>query len=260
MHWSSLLAGFWWYALGVAGALLAVSLALRPPPDSAQSDESKLTEGPMFGALMEMLQRPHILPVIGFVLIFKLGDSSIGFMVKPFWVDAGFSATQISLVSVSLGLILSIAGGIVGGWFTDRVGIFKALWILGLFQAFANLGYVWAASVIPAASSGAPMLPEYKIILYSASAVESFTAGLGTAAFLAFLMAIVNKQHSATEYAILSSVFALSRQLAGYASGFGAYYMGYAHYFLLTFFLAFPAYVFLPWVKQMLGYVEQQKG
>ncbi|MEK7223768.1 MAG: MFS transporter, partial [Pseudomonadota bacterium] len=84
--------------------------------------------------------------------------------------------------------------------------------------------------------------------------------GLGTAAFLAFLMAIVNKQHSATEYAILSSVFALSRQLAGYASGYGAHYMGYAHYFLLTFFLSFPAYVFLPWVKKMLGYAEQQKG
>lgn len=260
MHWSSQLEGFWWYVFGVAGIMLATSLSWGHPRDSAKRNESKLTEGPMFGALMEMLQRPHILPVIVFVLIFKLGDSSIGFMIKPFWVDAGFSATQIGLVSVNLGLILSITGGVVGGWFTDRVGIFKALWILGLFQAFANLGYVWAASVIPAASSGAPMLPEYKIILYSASALESFTAGLGTAAFLAFLMAIVNKQHSATEYAILSSVFALSRQLAGYASGFGAHYMGYAHYFLLTFFLSFPAYMFLPWVKQMLGYAEQQKG
>jgi PAT family beta-lactamase induction signal transducer AmpG len=129
-----------------------------------------------------------------------------------------------------------------------------------LFQALSNIGYVWAASTLPLASSGAPMLPDYKIILYGASAFESFTGGLGTAAFLAFLMAIVNKQHSATEYAILSSVFALSRQLAGYASGFGAHYMGYAHYFLLTFFLSFPAYVFLPWVKKMLGYAEQQKG
>ncbi|MHB8742255.1 MAG: MFS transporter [Sulfuricaulis sp.] len=260
MHWSSRLEGFWWYAVGAAGVLLAMSFALKPAPNLTQNDESKLTEGPMFGALMEMLQRPRILPVIVFILIFKLGDSSIGFMVKPFWVDAGFSATQIGLVSISLGVILSIAGGIIGGWFTDRVGIFKALWILGLFQAFAILGYVWAAAVIPIASSGAPMLTEYKIILYGASAVESFTAGLGTAAFLSFLMAIVNKQHSATEYAILSSVFALSRQLAGFASGFGAHYMGYAHYFLLSFFLAFPAYAFLPWVKQMLAYAEQQKG
>ncbi|MGA9031900.1 MAG: MFS transporter [Sulfuricaulis sp.] len=259
-HSSGKVEGFWWYAFGIAGALLALSFVRRGPTKSAKNNDTKLTEGPMFGALMEMLQRPYIIPVIVFVLIFKLGDSSMGFMVKPFWVDAGFTATQIGLVSVNLGLILSITGGIVGGWFTDRVGIFKALWILGLFQALSNIGYVWAASTLPLASSGAPMLPDYKIILYGASAFESFTGGLGTAAFLAFLMAIVNKQHSATEYAILSSVFALSRQLAGYASGFGAHYMGYAHYFLLTFFLSFPAYVFLPWVKKMLDYAEQQKG
>ncbi len=254
-HWSARVENFWWYPLGLAAVLLGTSFACRHPLGTKNS-ETKLTEGPMFGALMEMLARPYIIPVILFVLIFKLGDSSMGFMVKPFWVDAGFTATQIGLVSVNLGLILSIAGGLVGGWFTDRVGIFKALWILGLFQALSNLGYVWAASTLPLASSGAPMLPEYKIILYGASAFESFTGGLGTAAFLAFLMAIVNKQHSATEYAILSSVFALSRQLAGYASGFGAHYMGYAPYFLLTFFLAFPAYALLPWVRKMLGYAE----
>ncbi len=259
-HWSGKVEGFWWYVFGVAGAWMALSFAMQRPSKATKNNEAKLTEGPMFGALMEMLQRPYIIPVILFVLIFKLGDSSMGFMVKPFWVDAGFTATQIGLVSVNLGLILSITGGIAGGWFTDRVGIFKALWILGLFQALSNIGYVWAASTLPLAGSGAPMLAEYKLILYGASAFESFTGGLGTAAFLAFLMAIVNKQHSATEYAILSSVFALSRQLAGYASGFGAHYMGYAHYFLLTFFLSFPAYMFLPWVKKMLGYAEQQKG
>lgn len=258
-HWSTKIENFWWYAFGLAGVLLAAGLALRRPAASANDSETKPTEGPMFGALMGMLARPYILPVMLFVLIFKLGDSSMGFMVKPFWVDAGFSATQIGLVSVNLGLVLSIAGGIAGGWFTDRVGIFKALWILGLFQALSNLGYVWAASVLPPASSGAPMLAEYMVILYSASALESFTGGLGTAAFLAFLMAIVDKRHSATEYAILSSVFALSRQLAGYASGFGAHYMGYAQYFLLTFLLAFPAYLLLPWVKKMLGYAERQK-
>lgn len=257
-HWSAKVENFWWYPLGLTGALLAASLFFGRDVET-KNNKTKLTEGPMFGALMEMLQRPYIIPVIVFVLIFKLGDSSMGFMVKPFWVDAGFTATQIGLVSVNLGLILSIAGGLAGGWFTDRVGIFKALWILGLFQALSNLGYVWAASVLPLADSGAPMLPEYKIILYAASAFESFSGGLGTAAFLAFLMAIVNKQHSATEYAILSSVFALSRQLAGYASGFGAHYMGYAPYFLLTFFLAFPAYVLLPWVRKMLGYAEERQ-
>ena len=95
--------------------------------------------------------------------------------------------------------------------------------------------------------------------MYSASALESFTGGLGTAAFLAFLMAIVDKKHSATEYALLSSVFAMSRSFAGWAGGYGAQSMGYAPYFLLTFLLAFPAYALLPWVKKMLAYAESNR-
>jgi PAT family beta-lactamase induction signal transducer AmpG len=207
----------------------------------------------MFGALIELLRRPGIMPVLIFILIFKLADASMGFMVKPFWVDSGFTAAEIGLVSVNLGLILSIAGGIAGGWYTDRAGIYRALWVLGLFQAVSNLGYALAAGVIPPAATGSTLLLEHRVLLYSASAIESFTGGLGTAAFLAFLMAIVNKQRAATEYALLSSVFALSRSFAGWAGGIGAQEMGYSAYFLLTFFLAFPAYLFLPWVKRMLA-------
>jgi PAT family beta-lactamase induction signal transducer AmpG len=73
----------------------------------------------------------------------------MGFMVKPFWVDSGFTATEIGLVSVNLGLGLSIAGGLAGGWYADRVGIFRALWVLGLAQAASNLGYAFAAGAVP---------------------------------------------------------------------------------------------------------------
>jgi len=206
-----------------------------------------------------MLKRAYILPTILFILIFKLGDTAMGFMVKPFWVDSGFSATQIGLVSVNIGLALSIAGGIAGGWFTDRMGIFRGLWILGLLQAGSNLGYAWVAAVIPAAEQGASIAANHQAMMYTASAIESFSGGLGTAAFLAFLMAIVNKQNSATEYALLSSIFALSRSLSGWAGGYGAEALGYADYFMLTFFLAFPAYLLLPWVKKMMNYAEQQQ-
>ncbi len=71
----------------------------------------------MFGALMDLLKRPGIVPVLVFILIFKLADASMGFMVKPFWVDCGFTATEIGLVSVNIGLGLSIAGGVAGGWY-----------------------------------------------------------------------------------------------------------------------------------------------
>ncbi len=235
-------------ALCLLGALTVGVLAGRRNSTRSPNERS---EGPVFGALIEMLHRPAFIPVFAFILTFKLGDSSMGFMVKPFWVDSGFSAQEIGLVSVQIGLGLSIAGGIAGGWFTDRVGIFKALWILGLLQAASNLGYAWAAHVLPTGNAAAVGGGD-RLLLYSVSAVESFTGGLGTAAFLAFLMAIVHKEHSATEYAILSSVFALSRSFAGWGSGYGADALGYAPYFLLTFFLAFPAYALLPWVRRML--------
>jgi PAT family beta-lactamase induction signal transducer AmpG len=142
---------------------------------------------------------------------------------------------------------------VAGGWLTDRIGIFKGLWILGIFQAASNLGYVAAASWIPTPAGSGALTAEHVTLMYTASALESFTGGLGTAAFLAFLMAIVDKQHSATEYALLSSLFALTRHLAGYASGFGAHHLGYAPYFLLTFALSFPAFALLPWIRKALA-------
>ncbi len=259
-HWSREVDGFWWYALGT-GALLTSISAIRGRGSAAEESAAAPGRGPMFGTLLEMLQRPYILPVILFILIFKLGDAAMGFMIKPFWVDAGFSASQIGLVSVNLGLVLSIAGGIAGGWITDRIGIFNGLWVLGLFQAVSNLGYAWAAWALPLGevNSGGELALAHQAIMYTASGLESFTGGLGTAAFLAFLMAIVDKRASATEYALLSSIFALSRSVAGWAGGFGAESMGYAPYFLLTFFLSFPAYLLLPWVARMLSYAESRK-
>ena len=259
-RWSLHHPNFWPAAWSIALAVfVALTIARRLAPLAPQPAAEPL-QGPMFGALLELMKRPGIVPVLIFILIFKLADASMGFMVKPFWVDSGFTATEIGLVSVNLGLGLSIAGGLAGGWYTDRAGIYRALWVLGLFQAVSNLGYALAAAVIPAAATGSTLLIEHRALLYSASALESFTGGLGTAAFLAFLMAIVSKQRAATEYALLSSVFALSRSFAGWASGFGAEEMGYAGYFLLTFFLAFPAYFFLPWVKAMLVRTEPVPG
>ncbi len=242
----------WPALLLFTGAILGLSRAVARSSTNNNSLREELNDGPMFGALFELAQRPYIIPIVIFILIYKLADSSMGFMVKPFWVDTGFTATEIGLVSVNIGLGLSIAGGLVGGWFTDRFGIFKGIWILGLAQAVSNLGYAAVAFTIPPGVEGVGLALNYKFMMYGASVVESFTGGLGSAAFLAFLMAIVSKKRSASEYALLSSIFALSRSVAGWAGGFGAESMGYGPYFTLTFFLAFPAYLFLPWVKRML--------
>jgi PAT family beta-lactamase induction signal transducer AmpG len=260
--WSKDRPTFWLWALAATAILVgALRLAASPQRSRAHGSavaagnagaEDALKRGALFGALMDLAARPGIAAVLAFILIFKLPDAAMGFMVKPFWVDVGFSAAEIGLVSVNVGLGLSIAGGVVGGWITDRIGIFRGLWVLGLAQAASNLGYWIAANVIPPAVAGAMVPFGHKALLYGASAVESFTGGLGTAAFLAFLMAIVRKDRAATEYALLSSVFALSRSVAGWVGGLGAQSMGYAPWFLLTFFLAFPAYALLPWVRREL--------
>ena len=257
LGWSAVqaVAGQWWFrgllpvGLMFTGAALLVRAA-RGPAALA------LRDGPVFGAWVELLLRPGMLAVLVFILLFKLGDAAMGFMVKPFWVDAGFSAAQIGFFSVNLGLAFSIAGGLLGGWYVDRRGIFRGLWVLGLWQAASNLGYAGAAWAVPLLTPGAAATigvePVHQAMVYGASALESFTGGLGTGAFLAFLMGITSKARATTEYAILSSIFAFSRAVAGWAGGIGAQELGYPLYFLLTFFLSFPAYLLLPQVRRML--------
>jgi PAT family beta-lactamase induction signal transducer AmpG len=196
----------------------------------------------------------RVIPLILFVLTYKLGEFAIGPMVKPFWVDYGGSiwpveadlVFQIGLVPTIFGIILSIAGALAGGAFISRFGIFHAVWLLGLLQATSNLGYSLAA-----------WMDLGRFGLYGASIFESFSGGLGTAAFLAFLMNVCQKEHATTQYAFLSSIFSLTGRLAGGLSGFGAERLGYGNYFALTFLLALPAYALLPWVRQWI--VEERR-
>jgi PAT family beta-lactamase induction signal transducer AmpG len=163
-------------------------------------------------------------------------------MIKPFWVDRQFTPVQIGLVPGTLGVVATIGGALIGGTLTSRWGIFRALWVLGIFQAVSNLVYAAAAA-----------LPPNTALMYVASVVESFCGGLGTAPFLAFLMSICSKAHAATQYALLSALFGLTRALSGAFSGMATEGMGYAAYFTATFFLAWPAFLLLPWVKDWAG-------
>ncbi|MGH7899372.1 MAG: MFS transporter [Candidatus Binatia bacterium] len=218
-----------------AGLLLGLALVVsRCPPIAIES-------GPRpewLASFRAWLGRPGAILVFLFVLTYKLGDASMGPMVKPYWIDSGLTVKEIGLVSTTAGVALSVLGALVGGAFTSRAGIFRGLWILGLAQALSNLGYAAAAAL----EAGRPGI-------YAASAFESFTGGLGTAAFLAFLMRACDKQQAATQYAALSALFGFTRTLAGAASGIATEHLGYPAYFAFTFVLAFPAYLLLPWVK-----------
>lgn len=188
--------------------------------------------------LRELLTLPAVGAVLLFVLMFKLGDLSLIPMTKPFWVDRGFSTESIGGAS-TVGIVAAIAGALVGGALTTRWGIFTALWSLGLTQALSNLGY-WAASQLAATES----------VLYGTILLEQFTYGLGTAAFLSFLMSLCSKRYAATQYALLSALFRVGGTLAGAISGAITQDVGYSTYFLITFLLALPAFSLLPWVRR----------
>lgn len=221
---------------GVLFFLLAVAAWTSPRIPLASSQRRSPIK-----PVLAWLFRPRMVPVLAFALLYKLGDSTLGRMVKPFWVDRGYSLEEIGLVSVTLGTVLTIVGALAGGWFVTRFGIFLGLLWLGLLQLVSNLGYVAVAAL---------SLPRESI--YLASAFESLTQGLGTAAFLSFLMSQCEKEHAATQYALLSATFALSRDLVGAFSGLGVEKLGYAAYFAATTALAVPGLLLLVPLRRAL--------
>ena len=226
-----------WTAVFLAGAAfyaLTAMLTGAMPEAKREHDPHESWIEP----LRELLSRPEIVVAALFVLTFKLGDLALTPMVKPFWVDSGYTVQQIGWVQTTLGVGASIAGALLGGEVIRRLGAFKALWVLGLVQALSNLTY-WAAAV---AGATVPLM-------YSAAIVEQFTAGLGTAAFLTFLMTLSSRKYAATQFALLTALYRVGGIAAGAVSGILAQRMGYASYFLLTFGLALPAFALLPWVK-----------
>ncbi|MFH1146685.1 MAG: MFS transporter [Pseudomonadota bacterium] len=186
--------------------------------------------------LQDLGRKPNLIALLLFILLFKVGDAMMGQMISPFWVDRGFTRIEIGLISASLSPLASIGGAVIGGWLTSRWGIGRAIWRLGALQALSNLGYAYAA------------LAPQKILVYSASIFESFTGGLGTAAFMAFLMVLCNRRFSATQYALFTTLFGFSGTISRMLSGFAAEQFGYGPFFVLTFFAACPAFILLPWV------------
>jgi len=214
-------------------ALLALTALFVPRLDLPEQARQRWLSG-----FVGWIGTWNAVPLVLFVLFYRLGEFAIGPMVKPFWVDQGRSLFEIGLVPTTFGIILSLAGALAGGAFIARYGTFRGVWVLGLLQAVSNLGYAMVAWF----SLG-------RFGLYGASLFESFSGGLGTAAFLAFLMNVCDKEHATIQYAFLSSIFSLTGRLVGGISGVGAEQLGYGNYFAFTVALSLPAYALLPWVR-----------
>lgn len=240
------LVGWDWCFVGAAAVMGVMAWLCSRSPQEASGPVGSVRERPhtlqeaVATPLRYFLGMPGFAGIALFILTFKLGDMALGPMIKPFWVDRAFSPVEIGMVPGTIGVVSTIAGALLGGRLTERWGIFRALWVLGIFQAGSNLIYV-------AAAASRPSVP----LMYSASVVESFCGGLGTAPFLAFLMSLCNRTHAATQYALLSALFGLTRVLAGTFSGAAAQHFGYATYFALTCLMALPAFALLPWVRPL---------
>jgi PAT family beta-lactamase induction signal transducer AmpG len=223
-----------WKVLFAAAAIVfaLLGLAVRRIPRLDVPVEARRR---WFAPFVRWIGTWQAIPLVLFVLTYKLGEFAIGPMVKPFWVDRGRSLLEIGLVPTALGIALSIAGALAGGAFMQRHGTLTALWVLGLPQAISNLGY--AAVALWALPWPA---------LYAASMVDSFAGGLGTAAFLGFFLAVCDREGATLQYAFLSSLFSFTGRLAGAVSGIGAEQWGYGPYFALTFLVSLPALCLVP--------------
>jgi len=242
--WAGWRAVFWTTALALV--VLAVLAARSPRVGRVAAPGARQA---WLAPLWAWLRRPGAPIVFLFVLTYKLGDASIGPMIKPFWVDRGLSVQEIALVSTTFGVVASVLGALAGGVLTSRWGILRGLAVLGVAQAVSNLGYA-AAAATGAGRAG----------IYTASLIESFTGGLGTAAFLSFLMNVCDKEQAATEYALLSAIFSLTRTLAGSLSGLGTSRLGYAPYFAATFVLALPGLALIPWLRPWIHTQRASSG
>jgi PAT family beta-lactamase induction signal transducer AmpG len=222
----------------VASALMAASVYAAPAvPVPAKSRKDVL------GSLRNWLGRGGALPMLFFVLLYRVGDRAMGPMVKPFWVDRGFADEEIAFVSTTLGALATIVGAVVGGGVVARWGIGRSLWTLGVLALASNLAYAAAAAIPELGRSG----------VYAASIVESFCGGLATAAFLSFLMRICQKEHAAVQYALLTAVYALAGSLVAMPSGWFTERLDYAGYFALTAVFGLPAFAFLPGARRWIG-------
>jgi PAT family beta-lactamase induction signal transducer AmpG len=162
-------------------------------------------------------------------------------MIKPYWVDRGYSAAEIGTITSIVGVIVSIAAAIAGGALVARFGLYRSLIGVGVMQAVSNIGYAVVATI----SAG-------RWAIYVAAILENIGYGLGTTVFLAFLMSLCDRDRAATEYALLSAAFALTGNIMASASGAIAQHAGYPVYFWLTVLLGLPALLILPYVRDVI--------
>ena len=208
-----------------------------PEPEVAEGQPRTLREA-VIEPFVEYFRRKDALLILLFILLYKVGDTMASHMSIPFYLDIGFSTSEIGSVVKLFGFWATIIGGFLGGLMIIRIGIYKALWFFGILQGLSTAGFALLAMV------------GYSLAgLTGVIAFENLTAGMGTAAYVAFMASLTNKRFTATQYALLSSFMGIPRVLVAAPTGFMAEAMGWVDFFVFCSLIAIPGLVLLWWLR-----------
>jgi PAT family beta-lactamase induction signal transducer AmpG len=180
-----------------------------------------------------------------FITLYKFGDAILNSMSTPFLLQTGFSQTDLGVLRGGMGILATLVGTLVGGSLMTKLGIHKSLWIFGGLQCLSNLGY------LAIALAG----KNYQLLVLSIN-IENFCGGMGTAAYVAYLMSLCNPSFTATQYALLSSLMAVSRDVLIAPAGKVAELTGWTNFMMISIVAAIPGLLLLPvvapWNKKSL--------
>lgn len=185
--------------------------------------------------------------ILAFLLFYKLGDSMCTALATPFYLDMGFSKTDIGLIAKNAGLWPAVIGGMLGGLWMVKIGINRALWLFGVVQLLSIFGFAWLASIGHHSEIGALERTQLAVVI----GLEALGVGLGTVAFVAFIARSTHPAYTATQFALFTSLMAIPRTFVNAATGWLVEGMGWYGFFLLCAALAVPGMLLLlkvaPW-------------
>ena len=195
-----------------------------------------------FNPLIELIRRNNVkefLIIILFILTFKLCDSVAGVMANPFYVKIGFENIEIANASKLFGVLATILGVFIGGLLVKKIGILKSLLLSAFLQMISNILFFVLSKIGP----------DYSFLIITVLG-ENISGGIGSASFVAYLSILCNRNFTATQYALLSSVMGVARTFIASPSGFVVEFLGWSNFFLISTLFAIPGLVILFWMEK----------
>lgn len=205
-----------------------------PEPAARDSVAPKSVRDAIWRPFLGFLSRNRALEILAFVILYKLADNLSQSLLRPFLIDMGYNEMDRGLALLTVGLICTLGGTLLGGALTTAIGLGHSLWIFGFLQIFSNVGYLF---IIWSDTSRWTMI--------GAMSFETFTTGLGMGAFGTILVRLTQKRFSATQYALYSSLFALPRLVAGPVTGVVVHSVGWEIFFWFTMAAGIPGLMLL---------------